>query len=142
MLATMGADVVRRSQWYESAPVPASDQPAFVNAVAEIKTDLAPDTLLARLHEIETALGRTRQERWGPRIIDLDLLAYHDLIRLHRKAPPPLLPHPRMHQRAFVLVPLSEIVPAWTHPGTGQSCVQMMSAIDPLERASVQPLPA
>ncbi len=99
--------LLQRSSLYRSAPWGVAEQPAFVNAVAEIETRLSPRALLHALLSIEQAHGRDRGgERWGPRTLDLDLLAYADL----RIAEPGLVvPHPRLAQRAFVLMPLAEI---------------------------------
>jgi 2-amino-4-hydroxy-6-hydroxymethyldihydropteridine diphosphokinase len=116
LLAMDGAGimVVRCSRWYRSAPVPESDQPWFVNGVAEVETAFDPPALLAALHRIEADLGRTRHVVHGPRVIDLDLLAYGT--ELSEGAEGPVLPHPRLHERAFVLLPLRELAPGWRHP--------------------------
>jgi len=107
-------DLLAVSSTYESDPVgPISDQPAFLNAVAEIVTTLAPATLLAALHEIENALGRTRTVRFGPRTCDLDLLLYADVVS---DDPALLLPHPRLAERRFVLDPLAELAPMLALP--------------------------
>ncbi len=113
-VADAGVRVVDRSSWYRSAPVPDSDQPWFVNGVAELETALGPEALLALLLGIEADLGRERGLAHGPRIIDLDLLSYGSVLRV--SGPAPLLPHPRMHERAFVLRPLAELAPQWQHP--------------------------
>jgi 2-amino-4-hydroxy-6-hydroxymethyldihydropteridine diphosphokinase len=99
-----------RSSDYRTPPWGVTDQPAFVNAVIAVATSLAPRDLFARAVAVERALGRDRasERRWGPRVIDLDLLAYDDLV-LHDAAL--TLPHPRLFERAFVLVPLAEIAP-------------------------------
>jgi 2-amino-4-hydroxy-6-hydroxymethyldihydropteridine diphosphokinase len=99
-----------RSSDYRTPPWGVTDQPAFVNAVIAVATSLAPRDLFARAVAIERALGRDRasERRWGPRVIDLDLLAYDDLV-LHDAAL--TLPHPRLFERAFVLIPLAEIGP-------------------------------
>jgi 2-amino-4-hydroxy-6-hydroxymethyldihydropteridine diphosphokinase len=99
--------------------VPISDQPWYVNAVVEAATALAPEALLALLHEVEREFGRVRREVNAARILDLDLLAYGDLVR---DGPgPPVLPHPRLAERAFVLLPLADLRPDWRHPATGES---------------------
>jgi len=121
--------VAVRSRWYRSRPVPASDQPWFVNAVARVETVLGPEALLARLHAIERRFGRMRGARNAARSLDLDLLAFHDRIR--RGGPPPELPHPRMHQRAFVLVPLVEIAPDWRHPVLGCKASDLLADLPP-----------
>lgn len=98
--------IARRSSYYRSMPWGKTDQPWFLNSVMLLETALSPFELHARLHSIEAELGRTRNARWGPRIIDLDLLLYDDV----KIATPELsVPHPRLHERAFVLVPLSEL---------------------------------
>lgn len=122
-LAEQGAGAVRLSRFWRSAPVPVSDQPWYVNAVAAIETDLPSDRLLALLHEIEAEFGRVRGVVNAPRLIDLDLLAYGREIRREGR---PILPHPRLHQRAFVLRPLSDIAPSWTHPLDGRTLADMI----------------
>jgi 2-amino-4-hydroxy-6-hydroxymethyldihydropteridine diphosphokinase len=112
-LAEAGVTIARRSRFWHSAPVPASDQPWYVNAVAAVETDLAPERLLALLHEVEAEFGRVRSVVNAPRLIDLDLLAYG---REVRRAGAPLLPHPRLAERGFVLLPLADIAPGWRHP--------------------------
>ena len=102
------------SSFYETAPVPISDQPWYVNGVARISTDLSAHDLLERLHEVEAEFGRVRRERNAARVIDLDLVAYgRDLIREEGGIQ---VPHPRMDQRAFVLLPLQDVVEDWVHP--------------------------
>jgi 3-oxoacyl-[acyl-carrier protein] reductase len=109
-----GVAVVRTSSVYETAPVggPPGQGP-YLNAVAELRTDLAPADLLRTLLDVETGLGRVRTEKDGPRTIDLDLLLYGDAVS---DDPGLTLPHPRMHQRLFVLQPLAEIAPGAVHP--------------------------
>ncbi len=128
-LEKCGIEIRARSRWWESAPIPASDQPRYVNGVAEIGTDLGPVPLLALLHEVEAAFGRARSLPNAPRVLDLDLLAHG---RLLRDGPePPLLPHPRLHLREFVLRPLAEIHPGWRHPRTGHGLAEMIAALPP-----------
>ena len=110
--------LVARSSLYRSAPVGYADQPDFINAVARIETRLAPHDLLQSLLGIELEFGRMREFRNAPRTLDLDLLLYEDL-QFHE--PGLTLPHPRMHERAFVLLPLLEIDPACAIPGRGQA---------------------
>lgn len=128
LLAGEGMNVRRRSFWYRSAPMPPSDQPWYVNGVAEIATALSPAELLARLHWIEASFGRVRRLRNEPRVLDLDLLAYNDRVSAPGD-PPPELPHPRMHERAFVLVPLAEIAPDWRYPGLGLTAEELMGRL-------------
>ena len=108
--------VTHGSSLYRTAPVGLTDQPEFVNAVAELETTLAPEALLEALFDIEERFGRVRAEKNGPRTLDLDLLLYNDqFIDLPRLT----LPHPRLHLRAFVLQPLAEIAPQLVIPGRG-----------------------
>ena len=103
--------VATRSSDYRTPPWGVTDQPPFINAVIEVATDLEPHTLLSRMQDCERALGRdrTKEQHWGPRTIDLDMLLYDDRIINDESL---TLPHPRMLERAFVLVPLAEIAPA------------------------------
>lgn len=125
MLAVAGVAVLRRSPWYRSAPVPPSGQPWFVNGVTIVATERDPVSLLALLHAVEADLGRVRTARNAARVIDLDLLAYNDLVREH----PPILPHPRLHERAFVLKPLADIAPDWHHPRLGASIAELAARL-------------
>lgn len=95
------------SSIYETAPVGVQDQPKFLNAVIAIRTSFTPEALLQTLQEIEQSLGRVRRERWGPRTLDLDLLAYEGEKRTSANL---TLPHPRMHERGFVMIPLRELL--------------------------------
>ena len=108
--------LIRVSSFYDTVPIGLADQPNFVNAVAELQTQMSPTELLNHLIEIEAAHKRVRSVRDGPRTLDLDILLYND-IRMNE----PLLtiPHPRMHERAFVLWPLAEIAPELSIPGRG-----------------------
>ena len=127
-LGRRGVSVIRVSPWYRTAPVPASDQPWYVNAVAEVVTKLAPDQLLAVLHEVEDAFGRVRTVANAARMIDLDLLDY----RGKTAAGGPglaILPHPRMAARAFVLRPLADLAPAWRHPVSGTPIQALLAAL-------------
>jgi 2-amino-4-hydroxy-6-hydroxymethyldihydropteridine diphosphokinase len=127
-LGRRGIRTVRLSPWYRTAPVPASDQPWFVNAVAEVASDLAADAVLAELHAVEAAFGRARTVPNAARPIDLDLLDYRGEIAAGgpRRA---ILPHPRMAGRAFVLRPLADLAPDWRHPVTGQSIGDLLAAL-------------
>jgi 2-amino-4-hydroxy-6-hydroxymethyldihydropteridine diphosphokinase len=119
--------IVKPSGFYRSAAWPNPDDPAFVNAVAAVKTPLDPEALLAALHETEAAFGRQRSLPNAPRTLDLDLLDYDGLIQ----DGPPHLPHPRLAARAFVLVPLAEVAPEWRHPITGFSVSQLIQKLPP-----------
>jgi 2-amino-4-hydroxy-6-hydroxymethyldihydropteridine diphosphokinase len=139
LAATPEVEVLRRSRIYRSAPWGVSEQPEFVNAVAELETGLPPLALLRLVLAIESQLGRERSDaRWGPRCIDLDLLTYEE-VRL--QSTELVLPHPQMHLRAFVLVPLLELEPCFVIPGKGRAseCLEM---IDPSETGAVVPLPS
>jgi len=113
-----GTRVVRASSFYRTAPIGHVDQPDFVNAVALVDTALAPRDLLDALLAIEHAAGRERTFQNAPRLLDLDLLLYDDEVL---DAPGLAIPHPRMHERAFVLVPLAEIAPDSVIPGHGRA---------------------
>jgi 2-amino-4-hydroxy-6-hydroxymethyldihydropteridine diphosphokinase len=118
LAAEPGIDVLRVSRYLETDPVGYLDQPRFVNAVAELETDLPPRTVLDRLLEVERRLGRRREPgaRYGPRTIDLDLLLYGETVL---DGPGLTVPHPRLHERRFVLEPLAELDPGLLVPGRG-----------------------
>lgn len=124
-LQAHGIKVVARSSWLETAPVPVSDQPWYVNGVARVETDLSPTALLALLHDIEAEMGRIRTFQNAPRVIDLDLLAYDDTVMDGNIC----IPHPRLSERAFVVLPLAEIAPHWRHPVTGVTIGAMVAAL-------------
>ena len=130
-LATLeGRGIVTRriSPWYRTAPVPASDQPWYFNAVAEISTDLPADRLLAELHVVEEAFGRIRSVANAPRLIDLDLLDFRGEISPGGPGKA-TLPHSRLQNRAFVLRPLADLAPNWRHPVTGASIAALVAAL-------------
>lgn len=124
-LAAEGATVAARSGWWRSAPVPVSGQPWFVNGVARLETALGPVDLLALLHRIEAEFGRVRSVPNAPRVLDLDLLDYDGRVRDEA----PVLPHPRMHERAFVLLPLQDVAPGWRHPVSGLGLEALIAAL-------------
>ncbi|MBD0372255.1 MAG: 2-amino-4-hydroxy-6-hydroxymethyldihydropteridine diphosphokinase [Pyrinomonadaceae bacterium] len=121
-----GLCVSRLSSIYETEPVDVKDQPAFLNMVAELSIEQlpSPEQLMARLLRIEYALGRRREMRRGPRIIDLDLLLYGQETRTSEFL---RLPHPRLHLRRFVLTPLAELAPRFIHPSINQTIAQLLS---------------
>lgn len=123
----VGLTVERRSSWYRSRPVPPSDQPWFVNGVAEVGGGEDPAALMTLLHEIEERFGRTRGETNAARVLDLDLLDCDG--RVSAPGQWPVLPHPRIAERAFVLVPLMEVAPRWRHPVTGAFAADMLAGL-------------
>lgn len=129
-LEAAGLRVVARSRWYRSPAYPPSDQPDYVNGVVAIETAFDPKLLMITLHGLEIAFGRVRGAPNAARTLDLDLLAYHDLVSAGEGGNP-VLPHPRMAGRAFVLRPLQELAPAWRHPASGQSIGALIAALPP-----------
>jgi 2-amino-4-hydroxy-6-hydroxymethyldihydropteridine diphosphokinase len=132
--AIPGMRLVGLSCWFQSAPVPPSDQPPYINAVAALR--IAPDApvdpagLLAHLMRIEAECGRERSTPNAARTLDLDIIGIGALVR---EAPDPVLPHPRAHLRAFVLAPLVEVAPEWIHPLLGQPAAALLAALPPQE---------
>jgi 2-amino-4-hydroxy-6-hydroxymethyldihydropteridine diphosphokinase len=119
------------SRWYRTAPVPPSAQPPYVNAVALLGVEpgvaeIEPGALLATLQEMEARAGRRRGEPNAARTLDLDIVAMGERGQLVRTAPDPVLPHPRAHERAFVLVPLLDVVPDWIHPVLQRSAKHLL----------------
>ncbi len=122
------------SSMYETEPWAVADQPNFLNLVAAYETALSPEDLLAACKTVEAEVGRVASYRWGPRLIDVDILLYSD--RVVDSAEPDLqIPHPRMTQRAFVLVPLAEIAPDTPFPARRETVRQLMEVVD--DRAGV-----
>jgi 2-amino-4-hydroxy-6-hydroxymethyldihydropteridine diphosphokinase len=126
-LEVAGLTIRARSPLYESEPVPVSDQPWYVNAVIEADSDLTSVELLALLHSVENAFGRVRSVPNAARMLDLDLLDCRGEVREGSEAP--ILPHPRLQDRAFVLRPLVDIAPRWRHPVSGKSAVELLAAL-------------
>jgi 2-amino-4-hydroxy-6-hydroxymethyldihydropteridine diphosphokinase len=115
------------SSVYETEPWGYADQPPFLNMTVRATTDLSPRHLLDRLKGIESTLGRIPNFRNGPRLIDLDILFYDDLIL---DTPALVIPHPRLHERAFVLIPLADIAPGLVHPALGVSVAKLVETVD------------
>ncbi len=146
----------KHSHIYRTPAFPEGSGADFANAAAVLETTLTAPQLLAHLHGIEAKFGRVRRERWGARVLDLDLLAigaqiHPDEVEFKRwlnltldqqmsKAPPELiLPHPRLQDRSFVLIPLAEIIPDWQHPVLGLSVAEMLAARPESEKAAIAP---
>lgn len=152
-----GLTVRRKSRLFKTPCFPPGSGPDFVNAVVLCESNLAPEMILQTLHAIENKSGRKRVKRWEARILDLDLLAVGDLVlpdtqafeqwagialeEQMTNAPDELiLPHPRLQERAFVLVPLMDIVPDWRHPVLGLSVTEMVARLDPSELCDIVPV--
>lgn len=137
-LETHDICIAVRSRWYRTAPVPASDQPDFVNGLVAVETLLDPASLLAVLHSVEDRFARRRSVPNAARTLDLDLI---DVAGVVRDGPDgPVLPHPRMQERAFVLVPLRDVAPDWRHPRTGQALDALLAVLPEGQRCC--PIPS
>ena len=120
-------DVKKKSPVYETPPWGHTDQPQFLNQCVQVETYLEPENLLAHLKRLETVLGREPTFENGPRVIDIDILFYDDLIL---NTPPLVIPHPRMHTRGFVLVPLNDIAPDVIHPVLGKPISELLLDVE------------
>ncbi|HZK14590.1 MAG TPA: 2-amino-4-hydroxy-6-hydroxymethyldihydropteridine diphosphokinase, partial [Desulfobaccales bacterium] len=132
-------EVTRVSTFYRNPPLGPANQPWYVNAAARVRTRLGPEELLRLLQQVEAALGRVRGEHWGPRRLDLDLLLYNGEVIF---APDLVVPHPEMHRRGFVLVPLAEIAPQAWQPVIGKSAAALLSELNPADRTALEPIGA
>ncbi len=121
-----GLRLMGLSRWYESAPIPPSGQPPYINGVAHLRGKIAPAELLSILQRIELAAGRSRGALNAARTLDLDII---DMGGVVRAAPDPVLPHPRAHLRAFVLLPLADVLPHWVHPVCGLGVRELIAAL-------------
>ncbi|MDX2100127.1 MAG: 2-amino-4-hydroxy-6-hydroxymethyldihydropteridine diphosphokinase [Leptolyngbyaceae cyanobacterium bins.59] len=133
---TAGITVTQYSRWYQTPPV-GPPQPDYLNGCALLQVTLSPRQLLETLLQVEVRFGRVRRERNGPRTLDLDLLLFEDLVL---DTPFLQIPHPRMNDRAFVLIPLAEIAPDWVEPVTGKTIAALAQRVDgtginPVEKA-------
>ena len=131
--ALPGLRLVALSRWYETAPVPPSGQPKYVNGVARLRGSVEPAVLLAALQTLEARAGRRRSVPNAARTLDLDIIAMGVGGGLCRVGPDPVLPHPRAHLRAFVLVPLLDVAPDWWHPVLNQSAAALLAGLDATE---------
>lgn len=123
-LAEQVGDMLQASALYETAAWGVTDQPTYLNQVLRLGTLLPPHAILERTQAIEQALGRVRRERWGARLIDIDLLFYDDRVM---QTPTLTLPHPLLHERRFTLAPLADIAPHWRHPVLGKLVSQLLA---------------
>lgn len=157
VLADSGLSVVAISPFYMTPCFPAGAGPDYVNAAAILSGLQDPKEMLKALHDVEATLGRTRETRWGQRTLDLDLIGVADLIlpdlatyrdwcdlplsdQIRRTPDQLILPHPRMQDRAFVLIPLADIAPDWIHPVSGLSVRQMLDALPEADKSAVRRL--
>lgn len=131
-------EVLKVSSFYLNPPLGPPDQPWYVNAVVQVRTRLTPEEMLRVLHRVEQDLGRVRRERWGARVIDLDLLLYNGVILTD---PDLCLPHREMHRRSFVLAPLAEIAPQAWHPVLEKTASELLAVFNPLELDTLERMP-
>lgn len=156
-LASSDVKLVAQSRFFKTPCFPAGYGNDFVNAAIAVETELSPGDLLSRLHEVEALHGRARKLRWGTRSLDLDLIAYgacispdlatyerwRDLPVREQEAQAPdtlILPHPRLQERAFVLVPLADVATDWRHPVDGRTVEQMRDALPVADIEAIEPL--
>lgn len=138
-LLEKGCRLIAQSEWFETEPVPVSDQPWFVNGVAIIETEHDAKTLLEFCFDIEHEFGRERNIRWEARVLDIDIVSFNNEVtpspdiwglESNKENEHLVLPHPRMHQRSFVLAPLVAIAPEWQHPVLGETAKDLLGKIE------------
>jgi len=157
LLSRSGLKTIAQSRLYQTPAFPPGSGPAFVNAAALVETSKTPSDVLADLHAVEYRLGRVRKKRWEARAIDLDLISFGEAVlpdmetftrwmrlepaRQTEIAPDRLiLPHPRLHERGFVLTPLADIAPDWTHPVLKMTVTEMLAALPAGTLDGIKPL--
>nr|WP_093739111.1 2-amino-4-hydroxy-6-hydroxymethyldihydropteridine diphosphokinase [Sulfitobacter delicatus] len=157
LLQTSGAVIRATSTFYHTPAFPAGNGPDYVNAAVRVTAPWGPVKALGVLHRIEGQMGREREQRWGQRTLDLDLLACDDMVlpdrqthKIWRELPLEaqigrvpeqlILPHPRLQDRAFVLVPLADVAPEWVHPLLGKPVRALLDALPERDKAAVRPL--
>lgn len=121
------APVIRTSSLYQTQAWGKTDEPDYLNQVAELKTGLSPEEILKRILNIEKTMGRKREEKWGSRIIDIDILFYDSLVI---SGPELTIPHPEMHKRRFTLEPLNELIPGFVHPVLGKTIAELKNELN------------
>lgn len=156
-LMQLGVEIDAVSRFYETPCFPAGAGPDYVNAAARLSCGEGPEVLLGLLHQVEAEFGRERVQRWGRRTLDLDLIAVGDAVlpdaatharwrelpsdQQSTEAPERLiLPHPRVQDRAFVLVPLADVAPNWRHPVLNQTVTEMLAVLPERDKSEVRPL--
>ncbi len=156
-LGDSGLTIAAVSPFFATPCFPAGTGPDYVNAAAVVTGAVGPQALLTTLHAVEAEFGRERAQRWGRRVLDLDLIAFGDTVlpdartqaqwrnlpledQMTRAPDTLILPHPRVQDRAFVLIPLARIAPDWTHPILGQTVQEMADALPEAEKAQINPL--
>jgi 2-amino-4-hydroxy-6-hydroxymethyldihydropteridine diphosphokinase len=154
-LQQRGGVIRSLSAFYHTPAFPSGNGPDYVNAAAKISADWSPMRCLEILHEIEAEMGRERVQRWGQRTLDLDLIAHGDLVhpdpqthqtwrelpleaQIDRTPDQLVLPHPRLQDRAFVLVPLADVAPDWVHPILGKSIQTLLDAVSEADKSAVR----
>jgi 2-amino-4-hydroxy-6-hydroxymethyldihydropteridine diphosphokinase len=123
-IAAQVGPIMRSSSLYETAAWGKTDQPAFLNQVLEVRAEVTPEQVLLLIHQMEQQLGRVRQEHWGTRVIDIDILFYDDLSLQSKWL---TIPHPQLHLRRFTLLPMAEIAPDLLHPVLGKSIAALLA---------------
>lgn len=156
-IAALGVQIDSQSRIYETPCFPAGAGPDFANLAAGLRTDLPPEVLLALLHQVEDEFGRERPSRWAARTLDIDLIGYGDRVcpdastlkdwiemplegQMQQAPSELILPHPRLQDRGFALIPLCEIAPTWRHPFFGQTLAELCAALPESAKTGVKPL--